>query len=232
MKRILIIEDEKTLCEKLAHALRQEGMRVDTALDGESGLALAQEKPPDLLLLDIMLPGLDGISICRILRRNPETAQIPILMLTARGTEVDKIIGLETGADDYVVKPFALGELLARVRALLRRAREATSSDTDHLEGAGVRVNLLSRRCFRNGVELQLSNKEFDLLVELMRNPNVVLSRDLLLTKVWSYEYVGEREVRTVDVHVRRLRIKLEDDPARPKRIVTVRGVGYRFQDG
>lgn len=232
MKRILIIEDEKTLCEKLAHALRQEGMRVDTALDGESGLALAQEKPPDLLLLDIMLPGLDGISICRILRRNPETAQIPILLLTARGTEVDKIIGLETGADDYVVKPFALGELLARVRALLRRARETTSGDTDHLEGAGVRVNLLSRRCFRNGVELQLSNKEFDLLVELMRNPNVVLSRDLLLTKVWSYEYVGEREVRTVDVHVRRLRIKLEDDPARPKRIVTVRGVGYRFQDG
>lgn len=232
MKRILIIEDEKTLCEKLAHALRQEGMRVDTALDGESGLALAQEKPPDVLLLDIMLPGLDGISICRILRRNPETAQIPILMLTARGTEVDKIIGLETGADDYVVKPFALGELLARVRALLRRARETTSGDTDHLEGAGVRVNLLSRRCFRNGVELQLSNKEFDLLVELMRNPNVVLSRDLLLTKVWSYEYVGEREVRTVDVHVRRLRIKLEDDPARPKRIVTVRGVGYRFQDG
>lgn len=232
MKRILIIEDEKTLCEKLAHALRQEGMRVDTALDGESGLALAQEKPPDVLLLDIMLPGLDGISICRILRRNPETAQIPILMLTARGTEVDKIIGLETGADDYVVKPFALGELLARVRALLRRARETTSGDTDHLEGAGVRVNLLSRRCFRNGVELQLRNKEFDLLVELMRNPNVVLSRDLLLTKVWSYEYVGEREVRTVDVHVRRLRIKLEDDPARPKRIVTVRGVGYRFQDG
>ena len=231
MKRILIIDDEKTLCERLARALRQEGMRVDTALDGESGLALAQEKPPDLLLLDIMLPGLDGISICRILRRNPETAQIPILMLTARGTEVDKIIGLETGADDYVVKPFALGELLARVRALLRRAREAVSSETDHLEGAGVRVNLLSRRCFRDGVELQLSNKEFDLLVELMRNPNVVLSRDLLLTKVWSYEYVGEREVRTVDVHVRRLRIKLEDDPARPKRIVTVRGVGYRFQD-
>ena len=231
MKRILIIEDEKTLCEKLAHALRQEGMKVATALDGEIGLALAQEKPPDLLLLDIMLPGLDGISICRILRRNPETAQIPILMLTARGTEVDKIIGLETGADDYVVKPFALGELLARVRALLRRARETTHEETGFLEGAGVHVNVLSRRCFRDGVELQLSNKEFDLLVELMRNPNVVLSRDLLLTRVWSYEYVGEREARTVDVHVRRLRIKLEENPARPRRIVTVRGVGYRFQD-
>ncbi len=231
MKRILIIEDERTLCEKLANALRREGMKVDTALDGEHGLALAQEHPLDLLLLDIMLPGLDGISICRILRRNPKTAHIPILMLTARGTEVDKIIGLETGADDYVVKPFALGELLARVRALLRRAREPEAGEIELLEGAGVRVNLRSRRCFRNREELQLSNKEFDLLTELMRNPNVVLSRDLLLTKVWNYEYIGEREVRTVDVHVRRLRIKLEDDPANPQRIVTVRGVGYRFQD-
>ena len=231
MKRILIVEDERTLCEKLADALRLEGMKVDTALDGESGLARAQEHPPDLLLLDIMLPGLDGISICRILRRNPKTAHIPILMLTARGTEVDKIIGLETGADDYVVKPFALGELLARVRALLRRTRDSEAGETELLEGAGVRVNLRSRRCFRDGQELQLSNKEFDLLTELMRNPNVVLSRDLLLTKVWNYEYVGEREVRTVDVHVRRLRIKLEDDPANPQRIVTVRGVGYRFQD-
>ena len=231
MKRILIIEDERTLCEKLANALRREGMKVDTALDGEHGLALAQEHPLDLLLLDIMLPGLDGISICRILRRNPKTAHIPILMLTARGTEVDKIIGLETGADDYVVKPFALGELLARVRALLRRAREPEAGEIELLEGAGVRVNLRSRRCFRNRKELQLSNKEFDLLTELMRNPNVVLSRDLLLTKVWNYEYIGEREVRTVDVHVRRLRIKLEDDPANPQRIVTVRGVGYRFQD-
>ena len=231
MKRILIVEDERTLCEKLADALRLEGMKVDTALDGESGLARAQEHPPDLLLLDIMLPGLDGISICRILRRNPKTAHIPILMLTARGTEVDKIIGLETGADDYVVKPFALGELLARVRALLRRTRDSEAGETELLEGAGVRVNLRSRRCFRDERELQLSNKEFDLLTELMRNPNVVLSRDLLLTKVWNYEYVGEREVRTVDVHVRRLRIKLEDDPANPQRIVTVRGVGYRFQD-
>ncbi|MCY3836840.1 MAG: response regulator transcription factor [Anaerolineaceae bacterium] len=231
MKRILIIEDELTLCEKLAQALRQEGMKVDTALDGESGLTKAQEKPPDLLLLDIMLPGLDGISICRILRRNEKTAQMPILMLTARGMEVDKIIGLETGADDYVVKPFALGELLARVRALLRRTREVSHGKREILEAAGIRLNQISRRCFRNGEELQLSNKEFNLLGELMRNPNVVLSRDLLLTKVWNYEYAGEREVRTVDVHIRRLRIKLEENPAKPKRIVTVRGVGYRFQD-
>lgn len=231
MKRILIIEDELTLCEKLAQALRQEGMKVDTAMDGESGLAKAQEKPPDLLLLDIMLPGLDGISICRILRRNEKTAQIPILMLTARGMEVDKIIGLETGADDYVVKPFALGELLARVRALLRRTREMSHSEPQHLERAGIRLDLLSRRCYRDGKELQLSNKEFNLLVELMRNPNVVLSRGLLLKKVWDYELVGESEVRTVDVHIRRLRIKLEENPAKPKCIVTVRGVGYRFQD-
>ncbi len=230
MKRILVIEDERTLCEKLANALRLEGMKVDTAMDGESGLARAQEKPPDLLLLDIMLPGLDGLSICRILRRNPKTAQIPILMLTARGTEVDKIVGLETGADDYVLKPFSLGELLARIRALLRRTRQPEESEKGVLESSGLRLDLRSRRCFKGEKELRLSHKEFALLAELMQSPDAVLSRDLLLTKVWKYDYAGEREARTVDVHVRRLRLKIEEDPANPQQIVTVRGVGYRFQ--
>ena len=227
MAKVLIVEDEETLTENLAEKLRSEGYAVSTAYDGEEGLRLVREETPDLLVLDIMLPGLDGLSICRIVRRDPATAHIPIIMLTARGTEVDKIVGLESGADDYIVKPFALGEFLARVRAVMRRVPGRPASQ-DQIVSEDFQLSLTSRRVFKDGEEIRLSNKEFDLLAELMRNKGVVLSRDLILTKVWGYDYFVDK--RTVDVHVRWLREKIEKDPSNPTRIVTVRGVGYRFE--
>lgn len=227
MAKVLIIEDEETLAAKLADKLRSEGFTVHTAGDGEEGLDKVRDTHPDLIVLDIMLPKLDGLSLCRIVRRDPVTAHIPIIMLTARGTEVDKIVGLESGADDYVVKPFALGEFLARVRAVMRRA-PGTPNLQDEMVSNDLRLSLTGRRLFKDSKETKLSNKEFDLLAELMRNKGVVLSRDLILTKVWGYDYFVDK--RTVDVHIRWLREKIEDDPSNPKRIATVRGVGYRFE--
>jgi DNA-binding response OmpR family regulator len=226
--KVLIIEDEETLLRNLAEKLRSEGLTVITATDGENGLSKIRSETPDLIVLDIMLPGLDGLSICRMVRHDTATAHIPIIMLTARGTEVDKIVGLESGADDYVVKPFGLGEFLARVRAVMRRAPGRPMLQQDEMISNDLRVNLTGRRVFKNGEEIKLSNKEFDLLAELMRNRSAVLSRDLILTKVWGYDYFVDK--RTVDVHIRWLREKIEDDPSNPKRIVTVRGVGYRFE--
>ena len=227
MAKVLIVEDEETLARNLADKLRGEGFAVTTAVDGEEGLDKVRSEPPDLIVLDIMLPKLDGLSLCRIVRRDAATAHIPIIMLTARGTEVDKIVGLESGADDYVVKPFGLGEFLARVRAVMRRA-PGRPVHQDELVSNDLRLSLTGRRLFKDDKEIKLSNKEFDLLLELMRNRGVVLSRDLILTKVWGYDYFVDK--RTVDVHIRWLREKIEDDPSNPKRIVTVRGVGYRFE--
>lgn len=227
-KKILIIEDEETLVKNLADKLRAEGYNVITAIEGESGWEYVRSEKPDLIILDIMLPGLDGLSLCRMVRNDPATSSIPIIMLTARGTEVDKIVGLESGADDYIVKPFGLGELLARVRAVMRRIVPGSPIQQDELISNNLRVNLTGRRIFKGEEEVKLSNKEFDLLAELMRNKNAVLSRDLILTKVWGYDYFVDK--RTVDVHIRWLREKIEDDPSSPKRIITVRGVGYRFE--
>ncbi len=227
MAKILIIEDEETLARTLAEKLRADSFNVVTAFDGEDGLEKIREEHPDLIVLDIMLPKLDGLSLCRIVRRDASTAHIPIIMLTARSSEVDKIVGLESGADDYVVKPLALGEFLARVRAVMRRAPGRPTLQ-DEMASNDLRLSLTGRRLFRNDAEIKLSNKEFDLLTELMRNKSVVLSRDLILTKVWGYDYFVDK--RTVDVHIRWLREKIEDDPSDPKRIVTVRGVGYRFE--
>lgn len=228
MVKVLIIEDEEVLVKNLADKLQSEGFSVVTAMDGETGLDRVRSEKPDLIVLDIMLPGLDGLSICRMVRHDAATAHIPIIMLTARGTEVDKIVGLESGADDYVVKPFGLGEFLARVRAVMRRAPGRTLAQQDELISNDLRLNLTGRRVFKSNEEIKLSNKEFDLLSELMRNRSAVLSRDLILTKVWGYDYFVDK--RTVDVHIRWLREKIEDDPSSPKRIVTVRGVGYRFE--
>ncbi len=227
MAKVLIVEDEETLARNLADKLRGEGFTVFSAGDGEDGLEKVRGEHPDLIVLDIMLPKLDGLSLCRIVRRDPATAHIPIIILTARGTEVDKIVGLESGADDYVVKPFGLGEFLARVRAVMRRVPGRPTMQ-DELNSNDLRLSLTSRRLFKGEGVIALSNKEFDLLAELMRNRNVVLSRDLILTKVWGYDYFVDK--RTVDVHIRWLREKIEDDPSNPKRIVTVRGVGYRFE--
>jgi DNA-binding response OmpR family regulator len=227
MPKIVIVEDETTLAEELADNLHEDGYEVQTIHNGEKGLALIRSSLPDLVVLDIMLPDLDGLSVCRLIRRDPTTSHIPIIMLTARGTEVDKIVGLESGADDYIVKPFGLGEFLARVRAVMRRSsgRPATQ---DEIVSADLRLDATGRRVFLGANEVLLSHKEFDLLSELMRNKGAVLSRDLILTKVWGYDYFGDK--RTVDVHIRWLREKIEHDPSDPQRIVTVRGVGYRFE--
>lgn len=228
MVKVLVIEDEETLVKNLADKLKAEGFDVSTANDGEKGLEKIKSEHPDLIILDIMLPGLDGLSICRMVRHDTSTSHIPIIMLTARGTEVDKIVGLESGADDYIVKPFGLGEFLARVRAVMRRAPGPLMLQQDEMVSNDLRLNLTGRRVFKDGEEIKLSNKEFDLLAELMRNRSAVLSRDLILTKVWGYDYFVDK--RTVDVHIRWLREKLEDDPSNPRRIITVRGVGYRFE--
>jgi len=222
--KLLIVEDETTLRETLAYNLTQEGYQVTQTGNGADALELARADKFDLIVLDIMLPDLDGLSFCRILRKEQAT---PIIMLTARGGEMDRIVGLESGADDYIVKPFSLGEFLARVRAVLRRTPSA-SLRTDRLESGDLALDLTARRVSVGGHEIKLSHKEFDLLSALVRNKGVVLSRDLLLEEVWGYDHVGDD--RTVDVHVRWLREKIEADPSDPQRIVTVRGVGYRFE--
>jgi DNA-binding response OmpR family regulator len=228
---ILLVDDDAMLRETLALNLRGAGYEVRTAADGLSALEEAQGRAPSLVILDLMLPELDGLTVCRTLR---QSADVPILMLTARTGELDKIIGLESGADDYLTKPFSVGELLARIRALLRRAgprpngEELRSGDPSAGSGQVLVLNLVSRRASVGGRDLLLSPKEFSLLAELIRHRGAVLSRDLLLTRVWGYDYVGDN--RTVDVHVRWLREKIETDPANPQRIATVRGIGYRFE--
>jgi DNA-binding response OmpR family regulator len=224
MTSILIVEDDATVRETLALNLRAEGYEVDQAEDGEVGLRLARERKPALVVLDVMLPQLDGLTVCRILRRESD---IPIILLTARGTETDKIIGLETGADDYIVKPFSLGEFLARVRAALRRGRSAHAPLVE-LESGELRLDLVGRRAYRGAAELRLTAREFDLLATFIRNTGAVLTRELLLAQVWGEDFVGD--TRTVDVHVRWLRQKIEVEASMPKHIVTVRGVGYRFE--
>lgn len=227
-KKILIVEDEERLSANLAAKLSAEGYAVDTAGDGESGWQQAQREQYDLFVLDIMLPGLDGLSLCRMIRNDSNSADVPIIMLTARGTEVDKIVGLESGANDYIVKPFGLGEFLARVRVQLRRPSPARLQSQNEFIAGDLRLDLTGRRVHKGAEEIKLSHKEFDLLTELMRNKNAVLSRDLILTKVWGYDYFVDK--RTVDVHIRWLREKIEDNPSQPRLISTVRGVGYRFE--
>ena len=244
-RKILIVDDEAVLVETIAYNLEQAGYQVITAADGASGLEVARREAPDLVILDIMLPEMDGLEVCRQLRREGPTAAAPILMLTAKGDEIDKVVGLEVGADDYVTKPFGRRELLARVRALLRRSESAlaqTDETTQTLPGeppspqrpgrellAGpLRIDLAGRRVNCRGKELELQPKQFDLLTYLARNRGTVLPRDQLLQNVWGYDYVGD--TRTVDVHVRWLREKIEEDPANPKLIQTVRGVGYCFR--
>lgn len=220
---ILVVEDDETLRETLAYNLEIDGYKVIAAGDGQAGLNLARTESPDLVVLDVMLPELDGLSVCRILRRELD---VPIILLTARSSEVDKIIGLDSGADDYITKPFSLGEFFARVRATLRR--KPKDALPKQLESGDLTLDLLGRKAYKADKKLDLSHKEFDLLAELMQNQDMVLSRDLLLTKIWGYDYHGGS--RTVDVHIRWLREKIEDNPSKPERITTVRSIGYRFE--
>jgi two-component system alkaline phosphatase synthesis response regulator PhoP len=242
-RKILIVDDEAVLAETIAYNLEQAGYQVVTVFNGISALEAAKREAPDLIILDIMLPEMDGLEVCRRLRREEETATTPIMMLTAKSEEIDKVVGLEVGADDYMTKPFGRRELLARTRALLRRAeypppivdescRQETVCEVPRtgreLSVGPLRIDLAGRRIHCRGKELELQPKQFDLLVYLVRNRGTVMTRDLLLHNVWGYDYAGD--TRTVDVHVRWLREKLEEDPANPKLIQTVRGVGYCFR--
>jgi len=221
MPKVLLVEDETTLLELVAQYLTAEGFTVIQTANGDTALDLARHEQPDVCVFDVMLPGLDGLSLCRILRKESE---MPIILLTARGAEIDRVIGLESGADDYIVKPFSLPELVARVRAALRRAPKLHG---ERLQCGDVSLDLVSRRVYSEGREVRLSHKEFELLATLMRNKGAVLSREFLITQVWGYDFDGDP--RTVDVHVRWLREKLEKDPSHPDRLQTVRGVGYRI---
>ena len=226
-KKILLVDDDPALVEGLSYSLKREGYEVAVAADGLRALECVREEQPDLVILDIMLPQLDGFEVCRILRA--AGAKVPILMLTAKAEEVDKVVGLELGADDYLTKPFSLRELVARIRALLRRAqmlKEAAQEEVFHY--GDLEINVSSRTVRRGDSLLELSPKEFDLLVFLAKNQGQVFSRDALLERVWGHDWVGDP--RTVDVHIRWLREKIELDPANPRRILTVRGVGYKFE--
>ena len=237
-RTILVVEDDSALRDTIAYNLRGEGYVVLTAADGITALEIARQNPVSLVLLDLMLPRLDGLDVCRQLRSKTETANTSILMLTARGEETDKIIGLELGADDYVTKPFSWKELRARVRALLRReqtqvgtvggAVDSPGEDRRILTSGDLHIDVDRREVRRGDREIELPTRLFDLLVYLVRNKGLVLTRDRLLQHVWGYDYAGD--TRTVDVHMRWLREKLEDDPANPQLLLTVRGVGYRYK--
>ena len=224
MKNVLVIEDEPTLVATLRYNLEREGHKVLTATDGEAGLSLARSQRPDVVLLDLMLPGMGGLELCRILRR--ETT-VPILILTAKAEETDKVVGLELGADDYVTKPFSMRELMARVGALLRRAELLPSTERETLTAGELEVDLRRRQVSRGGNELVLKPKEYELLAFLMKNRGRAFTREQLLDHVWGYDFAGD--TRTVDVHVSWLRQKVESEPSKPTRLITVRGVGYRF---
>jgi two-component system alkaline phosphatase synthesis response regulator PhoP len=228
---VLVVDDEPTLTQTISYNLRKEGYEVATASDGLAALDLVRDRHPDLVVLDIMLPGIDGIEVCRRLRR---TSAVPILMLTARGEEIDRIIGLEVGADDYLAKPFGMRELLARIRALLRRyelIREelqggGEGKDDGRLEAGAIRIDLKTHRVTHRDEAISLTPKEFDLLATLVKHRGQVLPAARLLELVWGYR---DPDTRTVTVHIRSLRSKLEDHPSEPALIETVRGVGYRF---
>ncbi len=248
---ILVVDDEPALRDALSYTLKKEGYRVELAATGVEALRAARREQPDAVVLDVMLPGIDGLQVCRTLRTE---STVPILLLSAKGEEVDRIVGLEIGADDYLTKPFAMRELLARIKAMLRRAemvrpaslRSLASSDARPADAAfdagdlassvptetpvvagSLVVDRARRQAFISGRLLSLRPKEFDLLYFLAKNPGVVHSRDVLLRRVWGYDFpIG---TRTVDVHMRWLRQKIEGDPADPRLLQTVRGVGYRL---
>lgn len=226
-KRVLVVDDEKLIVKGIRFTLEQDGMEVDCAYDGEEALEYARQTNYDVVLLDIMLPKMSGNEVCQTIR---EFSDMPIIMLTAKGDDMDKILGLEYGADDYITKPFNILEVKARIKAIMRRnTRNSDVSGGKKLEFGDLKLDCESRRVYITGKEVNLTAKEFDVLELLMVNPNKVFSRENLLNIVWGYDYPGD--VRTVDVHIRRLREKIEDNPGEPKYVHTKWGVGYYFQN-
>lgn len=228
MALVYVTDDEPNICKLVAFGLKDEGFETATFTDGNSLLEAIQKRKPDAIILDWMMPSPDGLTICRSLRSEEDTKYIPILLLTARGAEVDKVLGLEMGADDYIVKPFGVKEVCARVRAVLRRTEnQVAPQQEEKIKGGDITVDIVSHTVTKGDKSIELTAKEFDLLVMLMRNSGRVLTRDTLLDRVWGVEYFGD--TRTVDVHVRYLRQKIEDNPDTPQLLQTVRGVGYKF---
>lgn len=228
MKRVLVVDDEKSIVKGIKFSLEQDDMQVDVAYDGEEALGKAKAQEYDMILLDIMLPGYSGLEVCQMIR---EFSDVPIIMLTAKGEDMDKILGLEYGADDYITKPFNILEVKARIKAIFRRNSKigTEKNDTKTIETKGLKIDCDSRRVYIEGKEVNLTAKEFDLVYLLVSNPNKVYSREQLLKTIWGASYPGD--ARTVDVHVRRLREKIEKTPAEPKYIHTKWGVGYYFRE-
>ena len=226
--KILVVDDEKLLVKGIKFNLENEGYEVDACHDGEAAVEMARTGSYNLILLDLMMPKMDGLEACMKIR---EFSTVPIIMLTAKSEDMDKIIGLESGADDYITKPFNILELKARVRAMLRRANIQSTAEkqSSRLERGILCIDTERHSVTRNGEPVELTVKEFDLVELLMKNPGKVYSREGLLDTVWDYDYQGD--IRTVDVHIRRLREKLEPNPAKPEYILTKWGVGYYFKD-
>jgi len=229
MALIYIADDETNIRNIVSIGLKDNGFVTEEFADGTTLLNEVKKRRPDAIILDWMMPQPDGLTVCRILRENEDTHSIPILMLTARGEEIDRVLGLEIGADDYIVKPFSIKELCARVKAVLRRSGRRDEPDSEIFRHGSLAVDIMRHQVTRDGKPIDLTAKEFDLLVMLMKNRGRVMTRDTLLDKVWGVEYFGD--TRTVDVHVRYLRQKIEEDPDAPVCIQTVRGVGYRFSE-
>lgn len=227
-EKILIVDDEEHILELLKFNIKNAGYEVVTANNGLDGVKIAKEEKPDLVLLDLMLPGMDGYDVCKEIKKNKETSNTAIIMLTAKGEELDKILGLELGADDYMTKPFSIRELLARVKAVLRRSIHTSSNkEEDYYENGRLKIDFERHEVLINKERIDMTLKEFELLEILIKNRGKILKREVLLDKIWGYEYIGE--TRTVDVHIRYLRKKVEEDDKNPKLIETIRGVGYRF---
>jgi len=225
-EKILIVDDEVHIVELIKYNLENNGYRAYTAYDGREALKLIDEKDMDLIILDLMLPEVDGLEVCKTVRKRETKGDIPIIMLTAKGEEFDKVLGLELGADDYITKPFSVRELMARVKAILRRA-VSDDEENDIIKIGSLSIDIGKHEVLKGENKLDLTLKEFDLLKLLVNNKGKVLTRDSLLDRIWGYEYYGE--TRTVDVHVRHLRQKIEDDDKNPVFIETIRGIGYRF---
>lgn len=226
-EKILIVDDEEHIVELLDFNLKNAGYETFIATDGIKAINIAKEEKPNLVLLDLMLPGIDGLEVCKEIKKDKDMKNTSIIMLTAKGEELDKILGLELGADDYITKPFSVRELLARIKAVLRRTSVFKIEESDIYESKNLKVDFERHEVIINGEKVDLTLKEFELLQILIKNKGKILKREMLLDKIWGYEYIGE--TRTVDVHIRYLRKKIEEDDKNPKFIETIRGVGYRF---